>query len=50
VLLNERQTVALKWKDPKLAISPGQEWDGESECPPSEKRGGWGNHGKVRVR
>jgi putative transposase len=50
VLLNERQTVELKWKDPKLATDQGREWEAESECPPSEKRGGWGNHGKVTVR
>jgi len=49
VLLNERQTVALKWKDPKLATNQGREWEqSQSAHPP--KSAEVGNHGKVTVR
>ena len=44
VRLNERQTVELKWSDPKSKTTPEPVWESEPECPPSEKRGGWGNH------
>ena len=47
VRLNERQTVELKWSDPKSKTTPEPVWEAEPECPPSEKRGGWGNHGEV---
>ena len=47
VRLNERQTVELKWSDPKSKTTPEPVWESEPECPPSEKRGGWGNHGGV---
>jgi putative transposase len=45
VRLNERQRVELKWSDPKSKTTPEPVWESELECPPSEKRGGWGNHG-----
>ena len=45
VRLNERQRVELKWSDPKSKTTPEPAWESEPECPPSEKRGGWGNHG-----
>jgi hypothetical protein len=43
--LNERQRVELKWSDPKSKTTPEPVWESEPECPPSEKRGGRGNHG-----
>jgi REP-associated tyrosine transposase len=45
VRLNERQRVELKWSDPQSKTTPEPVWESEPECPPSEKRGGWGNHG-----
>ena len=47
VRLNERHRVELKWSDPKSKTTPEPVWEPEPECPPSEKRGGWGNHGGV---
>jgi putative transposase len=47
VRLNERQRVELKWSDPKSKTTPEPVWEAEPECPPSEKRGGCGNHGGV---
>jgi hypothetical protein len=47
VRLNERQRVELKWSDPQSKTTPEPVWEAEPECPPSEKRGGWGNHGGV---
>ena len=47
VRLNERQTVELKWSDPQSKTPAAPVWEAEPKCPPSEKRGGWGNHGGV---
>ena len=47
VRLNERQRVELKWSDPQSKTTPESVWKAEPECPPSEKHGGWGNHGGV---